>query len=277
MSSSLPLRDRARGRWLGILPALGISESFLTGKHGPCPLCGGKDRWRWDNREGRGTWICSGCGAGDGISLVMQKNRCEFREAAKQIEALIGSVSADAPKRERSDRQKREAMSKLWQSAKAVEENDPVGRYLAWRVGLTSFPNLPANRIQRALSGRSPLVPSCDDRDGDWAGRSTCNPASDLPHRRWAKGTARGTQTTNAGKHRKRGRCSPRGRWRCPWNCRGDRNRSVCFSTLRSAMLGSHECRHVSWVAAASLSQTGHYLRRQRFELCRPSRGLCAC
>ena len=141
MSSSLPLRDRARGRWSGILPALGISESFLTGKHGPCPLCGGKDRWRWDNREGRGTWICSRCGAGDGISLVMQKNRWEFREAAKQVEALIGSVSADAPKRERSDCQKREAMSKLWHSAKAVEANDPVGRYLAWRVGLTSFPN----------------------------------------------------------------------------------------------------------------------------------------
>ena len=69
MLNRLPLKDRAQGRWSGILPALGIGESFLTGKHGPCPLCGGKDRWRWDNREGRGTWICSKCGAGDGIAL----------------------------------------------------------------------------------------------------------------------------------------------------------------------------------------------------------------
>jgi putative DNA primase/helicase len=140
MLSRLPLRDRAQGRWTGILPALGISESFLTGKHGPCPLCGGKDRWRWDNREGRGTWICSKCGAGDGIALVMQKNGWEFREAAKQIDAVIGSASADAAKCERNDREKRDAMNKLWRSSKAVEANDPVGRYLARRVGLTSFP-----------------------------------------------------------------------------------------------------------------------------------------
>jgi putative DNA primase/helicase len=140
MPSRLPLRDRAQGRWLGILPALGISESFLTGNHGPCPLCGGKDRWRWDNLEARGTWICSRCGAGDGIALVMQKNGWEFREAAKQIDTVIGSVPTDAPKRDLSDREKRDAMNKLWQSSKAVEANDPVGSYLAWRVGLTSFP-----------------------------------------------------------------------------------------------------------------------------------------
>jgi putative DNA primase/helicase len=141
MPSRLPLRDRAQGRWLGILPALGIQESFLNGKHGPCPLCGGKDRWRWDNREGRGTWICSRCGAGDGIALVMQKNGWDFREAAKQIDIVIGSVPADAPKRERGDCEKRDAMNKLWQSSKAVALDDPVGRYLAWRAGLTSFPS----------------------------------------------------------------------------------------------------------------------------------------
>src|SRR4029077_15691115 len=141
MLSKLPLRDRAQGRWLGILPALGISESFLTGKHGPCPLCGGKDRWRWDNREGRGTWICSKCGAGDGIALLMQKNRWEFRQAAEQTDTVIGSILADVPKRQRSDREKRDAMSKLWQSSKAIEANDPVGRYLARRVGLTAFPS----------------------------------------------------------------------------------------------------------------------------------------
>ena len=150
MLSKLPLRDRAEGRWLGILPALGISESFLTGKHGPCPLCGGKDRWRWDNLEGRGTWICSKCGAGDGIALLMQKNRWEFRQAAEQIDTVIGSVLADVPKRQRSDREKRDAMSKLWQSSKAIEANDPVGRYLARRVGLTAFPSC----LRTAFSAR---------------------------------------------------------------------------------------------------------------------------
>lgn len=129
-----------RGSPFGSLPALGIEESFLTGKHGPCPLCGGKDRWRWDNLEGRGTWICSKCGAGDGVALVMRKNGWEFCEAAKQIERMIGSAPADTPKRERSNRGERDWMNKLWRSSNAVESNDPVGSYLFRRTGLTSFP-----------------------------------------------------------------------------------------------------------------------------------------
>ena len=32
------LAMRARGRWRGILASLGIPESFLSGKHGPCPF-----------------------------------------------------------------------------------------------------------------------------------------------------------------------------------------------------------------------------------------------
>src|SRR5205809_7870004 len=69
-----------------------------------------------------------------------KKNGWEFREAAKQIDTVIGSVPADAQERQRSDREKRDAMNKLWQAGKAVEVDDPVGSYLAWRVGLTSFP-----------------------------------------------------------------------------------------------------------------------------------------
>ena len=71
----------------------------------------------------------------------MKKNGWEFREAAKQIEVVIGSVSADPPKRERSDRDKRDAMNKLWRVSKTVETDDPVGRYLFRRVGLTCFPS----------------------------------------------------------------------------------------------------------------------------------------
>ena len=34
--------ERARNRWREILPRLGIETRFLSNKHGPCPLCGGK-------------------------------------------------------------------------------------------------------------------------------------------------------------------------------------------------------------------------------------------
>jgi len=59
----------AIGRWPDLLTAVGIDTPF-SGKHGPCPACGGKDRFRFDNKGGRGTWICNQCGAGDGLDLV---------------------------------------------------------------------------------------------------------------------------------------------------------------------------------------------------------------
>ena len=45
------VNEIATGRWPNILAHFGIAESFLTGKHGPCPICGGKDRFRFGNKE----------------------------------------------------------------------------------------------------------------------------------------------------------------------------------------------------------------------------------
>jgi putative DNA primase/helicase len=141
MPYRLPLSHRAQGRWRGILPALGIPETYLTGKHGPCPLCGGKDRWRWDNKDGRGTWICSNCGAGDGVSLVMRKNGLIFREAAVRIETLIGTARVERPQARQTDRQKRDAMNKLWLASRPIHRDDVVGRYLYRRCRLTKYPS----------------------------------------------------------------------------------------------------------------------------------------
>ncbi|EMK7756456.1 primase-helicase zinc-binding domain-containing protein, partial [Yersinia enterocolitica] len=46
---------QARGKWDFILDALAISHSK---QHSPCPACGGKDRFRFDDRQGAGTWFC---------------------------------------------------------------------------------------------------------------------------------------------------------------------------------------------------------------------------
>jgi putative DNA primase/helicase len=39
--------ERARGRWREILPLLGVETLFLNNKHGPCPICRGKDHAGW--------------------------------------------------------------------------------------------------------------------------------------------------------------------------------------------------------------------------------------
>ena len=73
--------DRARNNWPKIFEQLGI---FIppNHRHGPCPCCGGKDRFRMNDLEGRGTWFCNQCGAGDGLDLVSRFFGCALVAAA---------------------------------------------------------------------------------------------------------------------------------------------------------------------------------------------------
>jgi phage/plasmid primase-like uncharacterized protein len=59
-------------RWQNILSALGLPAKFLDKKHGPCPICGGEDRYRWINTNGNGTWVCTHCVGGDGWDMVQE-------------------------------------------------------------------------------------------------------------------------------------------------------------------------------------------------------------
>ena len=68
------VRAAAAGRWPALLVALGIADEYLRDRHGPCPGCGGTDRFRYDDRDGAGSWLCSAGGgaplAGDGFNLL---------------------------------------------------------------------------------------------------------------------------------------------------------------------------------------------------------------
>jgi putative DNA primase/helicase len=76
--------------WPAVLEQLGIEVEFLRNRHGPCPACGGRDRYRFDDREGRGTWICNQCGAGDGFRLLMLVHGWDFRETRRHVIAAAG-------------------------------------------------------------------------------------------------------------------------------------------------------------------------------------------
>ena len=135
-----PLGERARGRWTGLLPMLGIDSRYLTPKQGPCPICGGKTRFRYDDKEGRGTWICNHCGAGDGADLAMRVAGIDFRELAARVEPMIGEVSPAFGNAARSSEDCRDSLNRLWRSTSQVRTGDPVARYLRNRVGLSSVP-----------------------------------------------------------------------------------------------------------------------------------------
>lgn len=88
------VREAARDRWLFILASLGIEVT--PKRHTPCPACGGRDRFRFDDLDGRGTFYCNQCCAGDGFALVMKMRGGDFPEAL-QIVAGILRLDASAP------------------------------------------------------------------------------------------------------------------------------------------------------------------------------------
>jgi putative DNA primase/helicase len=84
----------ARVDWPEVLARLGVGSQFLRyrviggrnkGIPGPCPACGGTDRYVFDNRHGRGDFHCRCCGAGDGFALLMRVHGWTFAEARRQV------------------------------------------------------------------------------------------------------------------------------------------------------------------------------------------------
>ena len=132
--------DEAVGRWPGILQSLGVDPSFLRKKHGPCPICEGKDRYRFDDKEGRGTWICSHCGSGDGFRLLQHLKGWSFRDAAKEVDRVVGTVPAAAIVSERNEASKIQALTGVWEASQRVTHGDPVWLYLNRRLGLELVP-----------------------------------------------------------------------------------------------------------------------------------------
>jgi putative DNA primase/helicase len=96
----------ACGHWPDVLAGLGI-DIPRRGKHGPCPACGGKDRFRLDDKGGRGTFICSQCGSGDGLDLVCRVTNKNPKEAAELLAPLVGLSAGglDPVERERIHQQ----------------------------------------------------------------------------------------------------------------------------------------------------------------------------
>lgn len=128
--------DRAKGRWRDILTALGVDKKFLVNKHGPCPMCGGKDRFRWDNKDGKGTFYCSGgCGAGSGADLLKMMHGWDFKTACRKIDSVLGNARREEPRPAKSEEECRAEMQALWRSSKPVLPGSPVDLYLRMRMG----------------------------------------------------------------------------------------------------------------------------------------------
>ena len=119
--------DIVKGKWPFIFQQYGIE---MTGrKHKDCPICGGKKKFRIDDKEGAGTWICV-CGAGDGWALLIATTGKDFRTIAREIDVLLGNVYSKEPIAPRRDYEGE--LFRHWKTLRPIKGTS-VQRYLQSR------------------------------------------------------------------------------------------------------------------------------------------------
>ena len=147
-------------QWVTLLLKYGVPQSSLTGKSGSCPICGGNDRFTYDNKRGRGDWVCRKCNngdpkAGDGFELICKVTGMSFRELMIELEGgpladarhCRAQPAAPAPGRKVDPEWARKRLDSMWDRATLLGSDGLVPRYLRERVpGLTAPPS-PALRM----------------------------------------------------------------------------------------------------------------------------------
>lgn len=142
----------AYGRWIDLLVEVGgIGREYLTGKHAPCPKCGGKDRFRLIDEQ-EGAVLCGQCFStknGDGISAIQWMRDCSFNMAVDLVADRVGVKKRGRRKKEPEDDLKFEEWNSSraeWCRLKKIAEETVIaegGRMADWRGwGVIAIPIL---------------------------------------------------------------------------------------------------------------------------------------
>lgn len=123
----------AKGRWRGILGHFGVPAKHLDGKQHACPVCGGKDRWRFDDMEGRGTSICNQCGARDGAKLLVDMTGRSYGDVLSEVDVIVGNIKADTPRQPVDPAKRENLLREVFLASSPVVDGDLAHRYLESR------------------------------------------------------------------------------------------------------------------------------------------------
>lgn len=191
----------ASGQWPFVLQRLGIKVLGSPSKHSACPVCGGKDRFRFDDKD-RGAHICNQCGAGDGLDLVQKAHQVSAAEAANQVASVLnhvnssraGGITYSRQKGQQETENRRQSfMSKyLAMVAKAIPGQSKYlsakglndERFLLLPNGTLLLPLVDETESVTAaqsitISGEKKLLPGSAKR-GAWYALSTADATSDI-------------------------------------------------------------------------------------------------
>ncbi len=173
---SRSLIEKCAGRWREVLTAIGVPAQALTGKLVACPCCGGKDRFRFDDKGGSGSWFCNQCPrrSGYGIHLPQQVFGWSYAETCEAIEDVLVGAGHDAPQLPHAEPAEMsnafdisailralDAGKAIWEGSSRIDAENATGRYLASR-GLNISDALWLRHGDRVLYL---------DEDGEFCGR----------------------------------------------------------------------------------------------------------
>ncbi|WP_237932367.1 DUF927 domain-containing protein [Buttiauxella sp. S19-1] len=127
----------AAGQWPVVLTGLSIDVPDSPKKHTSCPACGGTDRFRFDD-NGRGSFICNQCGAGDGLDLIKKVNHCDTTQAAKLAADVLGINYRAAETNETAANQRREQLEAEHQHREQERQQKAVAEAEQRRITFTA-------------------------------------------------------------------------------------------------------------------------------------------
>ncbi|EIW3888689.1 DUF927 domain-containing protein [Klebsiella pneumoniae] len=86
------VKRQAAGSWESLLPQCGVTVP-PKGRHGPCAICGGSDRFHYIDDHGGGEWHCRQCDEpnhGDGLDLIARSQGITITAAAQKVSSVLG-------------------------------------------------------------------------------------------------------------------------------------------------------------------------------------------
>lgn len=148
--------DLVKGNWEAILTHAGLDSSYLRYREGPCPLCGGTERYRWKRAQEAG--FCNGCRRISGFQLLIHILGTDFIGAANFVRKWKGyqdsndwsggthvaRVAQPLVKEDAFDPDAlRAKYQKAWSEAAPVQQGDTAHSYLSTRVpGMVEIPRV---------------------------------------------------------------------------------------------------------------------------------------
>lgn len=131
--------EAAKGRWAEIFEYFGLPP--ITGKNhfkGECPLCGARGKFRIDDHQGTGSWICT-CDSGDGMKLLNLTQGKSFAVLCSEVDQLLGNSYRHIalPANSSTAKQRQRVISKF---SKLVELRGTTGAEYLRQRGINRLP-----------------------------------------------------------------------------------------------------------------------------------------